>query len=77
MLEKEPYRRPTTSEIQMSPWIKRYHRYKELSINIIKSSNNLQDQKGLNSMSFVAGSPLGSPLRSGLGTPQINTLGSP
>lgn len=48
MLENDPYRRPTTTEILVSPWIKRYHRYKELSINIIKSSNTLMDQKGIN-----------------------------
>ncbi|CAD8087441.1 unnamed protein product [Paramecium primaurelia] len=77
MLENDPNRRPTTAEILISPWVRRFHRYKELSINIIKSSNNLQDQKGINQFSFQTGSPLGSPLRAGLGTPQINGLGSP
>lgn len=41
MLENDPNRRPTTAEILISPWVRRFHRYKDLSINIIKSSNNL------------------------------------
>lgn len=53
MLENDPYRRPTTTEILISPWFRKYNRYKELSINIIKSSNNLMDhQKGINQFSF-------------------------
>ncbi|CAD8170966.1 unnamed protein product [Paramecium pentaurelia] len=77
MLEVETYKRPSTSEVLSSSWVKKFQRNNGLTINTCRSLSGFTDKLGSPQKTALLGSPMGSPLRTAFGSPFGSPMTSP
>ncbi|CAD8082823.1 unnamed protein product [Paramecium sonneborni] len=77
MLEVDTYKRPSTSEVLSSQWVKKFQRNNGLIVNTCRSLSGLTDKLGSPRKIPLLGSPLGSPLRTVIGSPFGSPITSP